>query len=482
MVERLIKSLREEYNIISEEQGLGEENIKINLIRDVFLRELGYDVKRAIYEMNTANGAVDIIFNVGNEKLTVETKAGDHKIVYKDIEQLIRYLNTQGREWGILTNGQDYILLNSKIETVVNEKNEAHYSNIVFWFNIFSPKDLSKTRLNYFSYLSKESIFEKKTTNYFKDIAQYKTYNFEQENRSWNSYKSTLYTFFDFCVKERGKVYRERALEKIAVEDFEEYINFKSNGKKLSSDTIKNNWSHINSMLLTFKSKGRITYNPFGEGRKTYLGNEVTNKLKSENYLTEDNVSQIISYFATKRDAARNIAGFLLCAIMGFERSDIICMEWENVDLAKGVIKHRGRNLKCPNLLLDCLNFVYKEKVKNKNKLPVVFCTHRNRKNYPFGDVTLNDIFDRIHNIDRDDAKWKDFSPKYVKNCSIQAYFTYNYTIDEILYWTGCDFGQISDYLSMDDVFAKVEKGKGLGNHKTIFEDILNTKLTEWIS
>lgn len=204
-MEKLIKKLKEEYKRIEREQGLGEENIKINLVREVFLREMGYDLKNISYEKNVINGETDMWIVVNNEVFTVETKSGNHVIVYKDIEQLIRYLNTQGREWGLLTNGQDYVLLNSKIETIVSENNEAHYANVVLWFNIFTPRQNGKNEHKLFGYLSKESIFEKRTTSFFKDIAQFKTYKFGQQEGSWSRYKSTLYSFLiSTCKNKEG--------------------------------------------------------------------------------------------------------------------------------------------------------------------------------------------------------------------------------------------------------------------------------------
>lgn len=278
-------------------------------------------------------------------------------------------------------------------------------------------------------------------------------------------------------MQKQGRIYRDKALERILLEDFEEFIKYKGVN---SNETIRNNWSHINSLLATFKDKGKIGYNPFGSGRTACLGDHKNEKIKNQNNLTESNVCKIIKFYASKDNAARNIAGFLLCAVMGFERSDVIEMRWDCIDLKAGIVHHGKRNLKCPKLLLDCFMVMSKDKAKSKNKLSNVFCTCKAKKFYPFSVVTLNDIFNRLENIDKSDVMWKMYSPKYVKNCSIQVYFEQGYSVDEVLYWTGCDFGQVAEVLSLDDIYKRVEKTRKENIAEGLFGGLLNTCLEDW--
>ena len=482
-VNEILELLKNRFKYIQSENDLSEEKIKIDIVRDIFLKEMGYDILKVTYEDNISNGVTDMRVNVGNDILTVETKAGNHIISYKDIEQLIRYLNTQGREWGILTNGKEYLLLNAKIQTEVSNENKAHMSNIVFWFDIFIAKKKNMTNIRFFTYMSKNNIFDEKTTYFFKDISQFKSYSFMENEENWDVYKSTLSNFFDYYVNELGKKYKERALEKITIEDFENFIEYKKMRSKnniLSDQTIKNNWSHINSLFLTFKSKGRISYNPFGEGRNASLGILASSKRKNVNNLNDYNVHKIIDFFASRANPARNIAIFLLCSVMGFERADIINLEWKHIDLENRTINQGLRKLNYCNLLSDCLIIMHKEKIKGKNKLENVFCTCKNGKYNKFRADTINDIFDRLQNIDNSNI-WKDFSPKYVKNCSIELYFECGYTLDEIIYWTGSDLDKVSEFLNSKKIYERVEMSKGEIKKNKIFGDMLDTSLQEWI-
>lgn len=480
-MEKVLKMLRKQYQNIQNGQDLSEEKIKIDVVREVFLKEMGYDVSQIIYEKRLSNGAADMSLQAGDDILTIETKAANHTIVYKDIEQLIRYLNTQGREWGILTNGKDYILLNAKIETKANAENKAHFDNIVFWFDVFVAKRKDLTNIRFFSYLSKHNIFERRVTYFFKDIAQLKAYEFGDNEKNWIVYKSTLSNFFDFYVSELGKIYRDRALEKISIEDFERFIEHKKAGKKngkLSNNTIKNNWSHINCLFLVYCARGKMSYNPFGEGRIANLGKLDKVRIKNENNLNETNVSRIIRFYASRRNPARNIALFLLCAIMGFERSDLMDFKWEQIDFSNGIVMHSGRLIKCPQLLLDCLMYMYKN--KGRNRLENVFCTSDNGRYSAFKAETINDIFDRLQNID-DSPMWKAFSPKYVKNCSVELYYECGYSLDEILYWTCSDLDKLSNFFNSQQIYQRVESQGGLTCKREVLGDILDSKLEQWL-
>lgn len=145
-----------------------EETVKIQVVIP-FLKFLGYQESWFIGEEKVLSkrNRVDIAVCVNqynSDVLYVETKKAGKQLVDSDVEQLLNYLNIINVEWGILTNGKDYLLLNNKID------GEYRYK-IVFNFNL---KDGSTGfMLNFFTY---EYIFDRKVTNYFKYLAQFKAY------------------------------------------------------------------------------------------------------------------------------------------------------------------------------------------------------------------------------------------------------------------------------------------------------------------
>lgn len=169
-----------------------EENIKIKVVVE-FLKMLEYDIEDFDFEHSVYHNEkrIDfVIFTENKNFLYVETKRGDRDLNQSDIIQLANYLNIRSIEWGLLTNGKQYILVNNKIETTIIESASLE-DKIVFRLDLFSNKDYE-----FFNYLSKKSLFESLVTNYFRDIAQFRAYKFPLGKSSWKVYKSTLVSFF----------------------------------------------------------------------------------------------------------------------------------------------------------------------------------------------------------------------------------------------------------------------------------------------
>lgn len=114
----IIEELKARYIYIKEKQGvLNEETVKINLIRDVLLSRLGFDLLECTYEKSCQAGYADIVVRVNQNNLFfVETKTGvKEELTDTDIGQLARYIQSHGMEWGLLTNGKEYVLINKSI-------------------------------------------------------------------------------------------------------------------------------------------------------------------------------------------------------------------------------------------------------------------------------------------------------------------------------------------------------------------------------
>ncbi len=124
------------------------------------------------------------------------------------------------QRFGILTNGYEYILLDFKISSPPILKGTAYKSYVVFWFNIFRSRGNGLTELKYFQYLSFENLFKRQSTLFYCDIAQYREWKLEQNMKSvsWNTYRCTLFQFFDFYS---NKVLYKEAYEKQGKREYE---------------------------------------------------------------------------------------------------------------------------------------------------------------------------------------------------------------------------------------------------------------------
>lgn len=478
-----INLIRKKYENVLEEMGSGEENIKYNVVLNVALKELGYDVSNPIFEQNVNTGRVDIVLKINNNKLVIETKSGDKELNYDDISQLIRYLNSMGREWGILTNGRRYILLNANIEKSPSEENDAYNQCIVLDFDIYSRKDKA-----YFKYYNKSNLFDTGVTGFYKDIAQYKVYSKCTES-SWNQKKSLLFSFFDYYAS-TGKEYSIKRLEYITPEDFEDFIEYKNNNnvtkRKTTADkTLEAQYTHLSTMLITLMQNGRITSSHFSQTKRSEAvkTNGIAKK-PQDNYLNKENVEKVVTFLLNDENGYRNFVAFSLCAICGFEKSGINKLLWSDIKLEKGIILHQTRAIIIPKLILECLKSMKADLKIDRRKKKVEEYVFINKYGQPFNNAkskgTLNNVFKKLRRID-DDEVWKWFTPESVRMWSIQKYWDYGYSVDEILYYTNMDFNKISKLLNIEDVYKRVEDRKNKEKRIEIFDGIFETSIEQWL-
>ena len=85
----VINQLKDEVRRI--EHMNSESNVRANVIRDVFLKECGYDVKNSIEEESLVNGFCDFYVAI-NEKigLTIEIKNGKMKLKVIEVVKVKR--------------------------------------------------------------------------------------------------------------------------------------------------------------------------------------------------------------------------------------------------------------------------------------------------------------------------------------------------------------------------------------------------------
>jgi integrase/recombinase XerD len=451
-----LEFLREMY---SKYKDTNEANIQSHVVVK-FLEMLGYDTTEFYYEHPKyhKDGRADIAVKIDDVKyLYVEVKPADSKLGEKEKSQLAGYLIERGLSWGILTNGKSFILFNANIEPVPNSDRSVNIDRMVFNLDIFNKKDVELLK-----YFSKENIFIKEITNYFRDIAQFKAYKYPDGGKSWNVYKSTLFSFFSFYSE---NLRRYRDLKEIRLEEFEDFLhhdmaskNSKEKGRKIISvETFDNKYSHIRSFFQTLK----IRSHGFDEQkvqlmRRMNITGEIT---VTEEMLTEDNIELILKFYNDRKDGTRNKAIVLLSLCFGLERSTILNLTLDAVKKDKLILGKR--ELIMPPKLQVLMSDLIDQHKKDKVKESYLFYTRYSNKFKPLSESTINYIFDTLVEIDRDNPNWKVLNPAFIRATLIKQLFINNYSIDEIVYLTGADLHSLSNLISTEEIIEQVKtRGK----------------------
>lgn len=478
MMEEIIKELRSEFNRIGD--NLQEDNVRFHVIVNTFLQYSGYEVKKCIFEPPTGKGFCDILVpTIGNNAIPIEVKTGKRPLEEKDIEQVRRYVENKKQKLAILSNGYEYVLLDFSIGTAPVIKEDALKSNVVFWFNIFKTRGKGLTELKYFKYLNFDNLCRRQTTYFYCDIAQYREWKMMQGMKqvSWNSYRCTLYQFFDFysqkaLSKKAYELEGKRSYEVLGMDVIKEFIKErKRNSENVSKDTVNNNYTHIYNMLYELKKHGKIGYICLDDSRKQNLIEYgETEQRKKYNKIETKDVEFIIEFLKKRRNATRDIVLFLLTITLGLERSQLLELTWDNFDKSFKHIVLDSRKVELCELLQKYLIQLYKEKKENRVKSSYIFQIYYNKKYGPMREWNINDIFDNFAKI-TDDEKWKNYSPKYVRSCLIKTLFATGYTLEDIIYITGIDIKNLANLISKDEV---LERRQGKINWKQLYNGILS--------
>ena len=355
----VINQLKDEVRRI--EHMNSESNVRANVIRDVFLKECGYDVKNSIEEESLVNGFCDLYVPI-NEKigLPIEIKNGKMPLKVTDVEQLKRYAGVKGQRFGLLTNGYEYLLADFTITPNPTIKGHSLDSYVVFWFDIFKDKGNGWGELKYFKFLTCKHLYEDKTAYFYSDIAQYREWKFEQglKRISWSAYRSTLYRFFDYYIhcELDDDIYNEsfvREYEKIDMSVFNRFIKYlEKDGEVLSTQTLRNTHSHLYTMLYEMRKRQKIRIMNLGDSRKQNLSRyEETDLRKPYTELKSQDIETVLNFLKTSKNSIRDTVIFLLTVTLGLERSQLLQLKWEDFDKGFKHLFVDGRKIILPERL-----------------------------------------------------------------------------------------------------------------------------------
>ena len=234
-----MKTLKEIKDIFAQlDNDTNEETIKRRVVEPL-LTYLGYNDDWFYYEehpTNANNKRVDISIHIENnlkQVFFIEVKRKNNIITPNDITQLTNYLNDKNLEWGLLTNGNKYILLNNEIKAPSSKKVVLEYS--LFYNKIDNKISISKNDNN-LKFLTKESLFDTKITEYLCLISEF-LLGFEQNTKKYNvsgskaQYESAIYMFIEYLIRKEHFF----NLQYINSSNFTKFLNELSNNKKYSN-------------------------------------------------------------------------------------------------------------------------------------------------------------------------------------------------------------------------------------------------------
>lgn len=451
-----LNQILEKIMLLTQQNGTTEQDVTNKLVKPLLVM-LGYSEEWFKYEPHRFNGKVDIcIYINGNyrEQFFIEIKNINEKL-NKHIKQLDIYLTANNIEWGLLTNGIDYILLNRRNGDL--DKQE------VFRINL-----LDQECETYLKHIELDSLFNKRTTDYFRDLAQYKNYFLENnKSSSWGSYNNTLTNFFNYLINKYKKYYRldnERSLD-----DFKDFILFEINHNKQSNNkkvakrkaTILNKYAHIKGFMDFIVLSGIAQQNKFKNLTEDDMleGTNCEVPTKNKIPLEADELKQMLDYYkGNSRDSLRNTLILLLTLYAGLDRNEIRTIEHSNIDFKKKVLTIKQREIPLTDKLFNSIcDYIELKKEKKLTSNYLFPSNYGNKAN----DALAEGNFNQIINISLENSKipkerQKELNIKFLRESLIKRMFNEGFHIEEISYLTGLNLSSLSKYISPQDVAKKV--------------------------
>ncbi len=472
-MENIIRQLKSKLNQF-EDIDLTERTLSNRVIMWLLEEFLGYERDDMKWESRlpskVQNLYADIFIDAGDGKrLIIETKRYQSKLDNDDFLQLDGYLNRENVEWGLITNGREYYLLNHDIPIDRQSMRKADITaKIVMKIELGEGRKKGKNE-KYLKYLSYENLFEKQTTKYYKYIAIFFS-GHELSGSSREKYENTLYNFFDFYI-EKGNPYIEynnglpRSLAEISEKDAIEFLKAdRPAGRPYSGQVPKAKCAHIATMFKRMKEEGYTNENKMEkllESVTKEFENIDNNKIIKNNLLTADNVCLILNHLEEGRKPVKVVI-FILCAYYGFDRTkitDFLALKWsEDIDLKNFRFTLHGKTYPMVKKLAKCLEEIQREYKKKGVKAKYIYVTKKGTKYVPVKKDIVNTVFDEdIKKIKCEDERWNALNPQNVRAMLIFNMCESGCTLEDISYITGAPVTQILRYTT-NEILEKTGK------------------------
>lgn len=475
MYEKEIRELHNNYNNLL---GYSEEDIKVHIVRK-FLILLGYKEEWFKYENPTfaEKRRIDISVYLNGDKKNlffVEVKKADNRLDISACSQLANYLNSENIEWGMLTNGLTYILFNNNVKAPAHEKE-------ILRFYLRKPdlKDKNyqfKRNNNNLKYFSYNYLFQKKVTEYFRYIKEYKlTFN---NLFSFRQYESVLYNYFDYLSEQ--ELYFD--IVNIRPNTFKNYLLYcieKDNNRCIKrKETITTKYAYIRGFYSKTLEKTE-KQNPFKDIRADDLLKDVSLKKHKKETVTEllskDEINLLLNSYNSSRNSLRNKIIFLLFLYCGLDVSEIQKLKINDINFHKNEINIENRIVPIHPKLIHMIKNYLDERKSKKIKCNYLFYRRSDKKYTFFRKTNFNDIISKQFNtIKQIPSERKELlTPYFIKWSLVKQLYKNGVSIDEIVKFTGLSLTTINSYISIDEINKKANFKNIMKKHP--YDDIFNS-------
>lgn len=164
---------------------------------------------------------------------------------------------------------------------------------------------------------------------YISDFLSYLEVEANYSKNTINSYENDLNKFEEY--------YKSKDLLKITSKDIEKYIQTLS---YLAPTTVSHNISSLKTFYSYFLKQGRISNNPTDGIKSPKLG------IHLPTYLTIDEVNKFLDIEVTDAFSSRNKAILELMYATGLRISEVISLEFKNIDYDECIIRVMGKGSK----------------------------------------------------------------------------------------------------------------------------------------
>jgi integrase/recombinase XerD len=465
---------------ISLNNNSSEENIKIFIVIPI-LNLLGYNNDWFDFEFPTLNnGRSDIAIKLpnSNEILYIETKRKDYDLKSKDISQLIGYMVSNNMSWGIITNGNKFMLVNKDIKGDAKDKVVIEY-----YLDVENlPNEPKKTNNFLFKFLSYDKLFKQKSTIFF---SYYKDFILNNQRLSKGmstfQYQSAIFSFIDY-LDETERICDNNCLSPTRLEN---YLTDLTSNKLYSMYTLINKGRYILSFLKYLENSEMITTKNFSNYNvEKFVQNNLFNKVKQKadsfSPITTEEIKYILDYYTTSRsNPYRNKLLFLLYLYIAPSMDVVKNLKVSDFKETKAGITLTLDNIKI--LLPDSLAKCYKEymhfRIENNINYKYLFYTFYRKQFNQFSNTSIDAIINQtIKNIPQITEKRKhQLNVANIQKSVLTQMIDNGFTIEEIHTFTGISFSTLKRYVS-NEIMNKSMKSasKKLCSNKHPYNDILS--------
>lgn len=451
MIQSELKKLLNFYNNLDDKEN--EETIKMLLVKDV-LHILGYKKEWFKCEVPNMLGKSDIMITPpDNDIIYIETKPKNYKIAKKDYSQLSGYMDATNTEWGILTNGNHYYLLNKSINAKAEERVILEY--LLSYDSSFKySKKQNDLNIKYFSY---KQIFKKQSTKHFAYYREYAVNNKSNTNSmSCRQYQSANFNFFDY-LDTHEKICDNYLLNPTILKMYFEDIA--TTTKRYSSATLINKCNYIVATLKYLEERGTLQTKYFSSfNSEKFLADIIDqycdNNQKTTKLLTIEEANSLLEYYSkNKANYSRNKLIFKLYLFICPSIERILNLKLSNFSLKNNNLFLHFENctVKLPSSMINDYNEYLnwrESNLKNKKSIFLFYTLYDQQINKMTSSTIMYIINNSFNHLDISEERKKELNISMIQKSVITNMLKNGFSIEQISLFSNLSPNTIYSYMN----------------------------------